>query len=300
MACGEFINTRSFAELYPLLDLSVPEAAARAVRDALALATNPNVVLHRCGHNPALLGRVIEWYLASSEEVRQATRAEIQSFAARARGRLEPEARGLLDAAAAGTLTEWRFAPTDLTALAHDHATRLEAAGDQAEAARVLRYIELRSFAASRAEMLAIATHPAGLVVPDAAPAEAEAAPPRHRAMDQPPDAAFHLDHVKSVAVFGAGRYGRLATELAERCGWTVAAFVDNGQHLWNTTIRGITVNPPATLRERPVDLVIVASHAHLDAISRQLEGMGLVYGCDFIPFLSPVQIGSVQVRLTL
>ena len=102
------------------------------------------------------------------------------------------------------------------------------------------------------------------------------------------------------MVIFGAGHYGRLAAELVARCGWTTEYFVDNNRHLWDTKIRGVTVRSPDVIRERPADLVVIASHANLDAIAAQLEGLGLTYGCDFVPFLAPVQIGAVQVRIAV
>ena len=37
MACGAFLNTHTFEQLYPLMDLTVPEQARRVARDALGL-----------------------------------------------------------------------------------------------------------------------------------------------------------------------------------------------------------------------------------------------------------------------
>jgi hypothetical protein len=112
-------------------------------------------------------------------------------------------------------------------------------------------------------------------------------------------DAVFRLDHVKTVAIFGAGRFGTSAAQLASRCGWTIGYWVDNNAKLWNTNVAGRPVRPAAALRESPVDLIVIASHANLDAIARQLEGLGFVHGVDFISFLAPVEVGDVQLRVT-
>jgi hypothetical protein len=301
LSCGAFLNTHTFAQLYPFTDLTVPEPARRAVRDALTLVANPHAVLHRCGYNPMLLARVIEWFRQTDDAVRNGARAELETFLTRARGRLDEASITLVRGALHGTLNGWRSVPVDLRELASTHADRLEATGDHAEAGRIARYLERRPTEHPRRDIATVAqvtAHVAGAAEPS--DSAVHSPDPHNDIMDQHSETAFCLDHVKTVAIFGAGRYGRLATELAARCGWTVTYFVDNSAHLWNTEIRGIPVRPPSTLCEEPVDLVVVASHANLDEIARQLEGHDLTYGSDFIPFLAPIQTGSVQLRLTI
>ena len=299
MACGAFLNAHTFEQLYPLVDLTVPEQARRAVRDALGLVTNSSAVLHRCGYNPALFSRIVEWFRHARGAVRAAVQGEVQMFRVRARGRLDDESRALLDAVLDDGLQKWTYTPVDTTQLAYAHARRLESAGDQVEAARVERYVEGRD---ARAHDRAVASQPVARVCefPRRSRPAVSAAPRSSIVAPQRLDTAFHLDHVERVVIFGAGHYGRLAAELVARCGWTTEYFVDNNRHLWDTKIRGVTVRSPDVIRERPADLVVIASHANLDAIAAQLEGLGLTYGCDFVPFLAPVQIGAVQVRIAV
>jgi hypothetical protein len=292
-ASGEFLNSHSFAQVFPFVDLTDASHARRAVRDALSLAANANAGLHRCGYNPTLLARVVEWFLQQPDGgVRHAVLAEMKTFVTRMRGKLSNDAQDLLGGAIDGRLSDWRFAPADLLRIAGGHAAELESAGDPVEAARIRRYME------GRAAAIPVVQQDTPTV--PTVPAMPSSTVSKEITMEQHAETAFHLDHVRSVAVFGAGRYGRLAAELAGRCGWSVAAFVDNNANLWNTDVRGVPVRSPATLREEPVDLVIVASHANMDAIAGQLEGLGLVYGSDFIPFLAPIQIGSVKLKLTV
>ena len=111
---------------------------------------------------------------------------------------------------------------------------------------------------------------------------------------------ALAADHVRDVVIFGAAQGGQRALELAARCGWRVAYIVDNNQTAWNTTAHGVDVKAPAALGERDFDLVVIASVAGRQALSTQLDGMGLSYGSNYAFFLDTFSIGKVQVALTL
>lgn len=299
MACGAFVNTHPFEQLYPLTDLSVVEPARRVVRDALGLVINSNAVVHRCGYNPVLLARLVEWFRHTTGAVREAVHGEIHTFLVRARGRLDDDSRSLLDSALTDSLNGWSFAPVDMSQLAAAHARRLESVGDDVEAGRITRYLERRS--GRHPQNRTLSQTPARVYrFADNVNARIAAPPDAAVVTHQQLDTAFHLDHVETVSIFGAGHYGRLAAQLVARCGWTAEYFVDNNRHLWDTEINGVSVRAPDVIPHRPVDLVIIASHAHLDAIAAQLEGLGLTYGSDFVPFLAPVQIGSVQVRIAV
>jgi predicted dehydrogenase len=119
-------------------------------------------------------------------------------------------------------------------------------------------------------------------------------------AMSQQPDSAFYLDHVRTVAIFGAGRYGKLAAEFAARCGWELQYFVDNSQHLRGSALCDAPIREPDALTREKVDLVLIASEAHFHAIAGQLEHMGLVHGCDYVSALAPIQIGAVRLHLSV
>jgi GT2 family glycosyltransferase len=111
---------------------------------------------------------------------------------------------------------------------------------------------------------------------------------------------SVRLDHVQRAVVFGSGQAGKLAIDLAERCGWSVPFLVDNNPSAWDQTAHGRDVRQPASLSGGGFDLVIVASLAGKPAIFKQLSGLGMVHGEHFVHFLDPVQVGSVatQVRL--
>lgn len=107
-------------------------------------------------------------------------------------------------------------------------------------------------------------------------------------------------DHIRRIVIFGAGAGGQRAGELAARCGWEVAYIVDNNQAAWNTRVHGVEVKPPSTLHARDFDLVVIASVAGRQALSTQLDGMGLSYGSNYAFFLDTFSIGKVHVALTL
>jgi glycosyltransferase involved in cell wall biosynthesis len=110
----------------------------------------------------------------------------------------------------------------------------------------------------------------------------------------------IELDRVQKVVVFGAGKYGRRALELAARCGWEVLHFVDNDRALWNTRFENHRVLSVEALRQSDADLIIVGSIAHKPQIFDQLNAMGFHYRKDFIHFLDPVSIGSIDIQLSL
>jgi hypothetical protein len=112
--------------------------------------------------------------------------------------------------------------------------------------------------------------------------------------------APARLDHVQRAVVFGTGEAGRMALDLADKCGWTVPWLVDNNPSVWNTKMLGKPVRQPSSLQKDSVDLVIVASLAGKPAISKQLEKMGLSPGEHFVHFLDPIRVGKTMYQLSL
>jgi hypothetical protein len=110
----------------------------------------------------------------------------------------------------------------------------------------------------------------------------------------------LRADHIRNVVIFGAAQGGKRAIELAARCGWQVAYIVDNNQTSWNTTQHGVAVKPPSALEARDFDLVVIASVAGRQALSTQLDGLGLSYGSTYAFFLDTFSIGKVQMTLAL
>ena len=114
------------------------------------------------------------------------------------------------------------------------------------------------------------------------------------------PRKALRADHIRNVVIFGSSQGGLRAKELASRCGWRVAYFVDNNQTSWNTIAHGVEVKAPSALAARDFDLVVIASVTGRQALSSQLDDMGLSYGSNYAFFLDTFSIGKIQMTLDL
>jgi hypothetical protein len=115
-----------------------------------------------------------------------------------------------------------------------------------------------------------------------------------------PSTSISRLDHVQRAVIFGSGEAGKMAIDLAARCGWSVPWIVDNNPTMWDRTAHGLPVRHPESLKAERIDLVIVASLAGKPAISAQLERMGYAAGANFVHFLDPVRVGSMTLQLSL
>lgn len=90
------------------------------------------------------------------------------------------------------------------------------------------------------------------------------------------------IGDARRVAIFGTGQGGRrVLTRLRER-GVRIECFADNDQSRWNRRIDELPVVDPATLPERGVDFVAVASAPGREAICAQLAALGYQEGRDF------------------
>ena len=84
------------------------------------------------------------------------------------------------------------------------------------------------------------------------------------------------------IAVFGAGSGGRRALRSLRARGGDVACITDNDRARLGATIDGVPVVDPASLPERGIDIVAVASLPGRSAIFAQLAQMGYEIGRDF------------------
>jgi len=74
-AAIRFLNTCSFEELFPGVDLGAPGCALSAVEQALDIALSPHAYVNQLGVHTALLGRIVEWLTPpSGQAARQACR----------------------------------------------------------------------------------------------------------------------------------------------------------------------------------------------------------------------------------
>jgi UDP-N-acetylmuramoylalanine-D-glutamate ligase len=123
-----------------------------------------------------------------------------------------------------------------------------------------------------------------------------EAMKQRRMAPDDPSDPPT-FDHVRRVAVFGAGEHGQAAVELANRCGWEVPFFLDNAADSLRQ-VAGRPVIHPAALDPGEVDLVIVASVAWRDEMLAEAARRGYRPGVEAIWFLDPVVVGGIRMSV--
>ncbi len=108
------------------------------------------------------------------------------------------------------------------------------------------------------------------------------------------------LDHVRKVAIYGAGSGGGKALGLVGRFGWEVVMVVDGSQERWGERWHEYEIQPPENIVTGGVDLVIVSSTTGRLAIERKLESIGLVRGKDFRYFLETFTFEDHEVRIRL
>ncbi|QLH73064.1 glycosyltransferase [Rhodopseudomonas palustris] len=64
-AAIQFLNQHRFEALFPLMDLTDPAQAVRALDHALTITSDPSAFLYALGWHPALLWRALEWIAAT-------------------------------------------------------------------------------------------------------------------------------------------------------------------------------------------------------------------------------------------
>jgi glycosyltransferase involved in cell wall biosynthesis len=118
----------------------------------------------------------------------------------------------------------------------------------------------------------------------------------REHAIEDPDDPPTY-DHVRRVAIFGAGEHGRTALRLATRCGWEVACFLDNSADRL-AEVGGRPVIRPDALEPDGLDLLIVASVAWRDEMFAQAAALGYLQGATAIWFLDPVVVEGIRLSV--
>jgi SAM-dependent methyltransferase len=97
-------------------------------------------------------------------------------------------------------------------------------------------------------------------------------------------EALPRLEKDQSVVLFGAGNGSRDLLRFFEEQGAKirVLAVLDNDPSLQGRSFQGLPVRAPASLPDLGADVVIVTTVSGREAVSAQLEGMGLSKGRDF------------------
>ena len=60
-ACIEFLNSHTFSECFPVIDLTKKQGAAKAIQETMAVVFNPQAMMYKCYFNTVLLDRMAEW-----------------------------------------------------------------------------------------------------------------------------------------------------------------------------------------------------------------------------------------------
>jgi glycosyltransferase involved in cell wall biosynthesis len=144
MSCAELLNSHTFAEFFPAVDLNRPTAALRAFVKTMRIALSPESVMYACGDNPSLLRRFREWWgkehpLTVRIVLGLILRTRFWRFCSRCLGesvrrefemlaRWEPEAIG--------------YERYDILAGAREHVRKLELSGSEEESGALSRYLE--------------------------------------------------------------------------------------------------------------------------------------------------------------
>lgn len=60
-SCIDFLNTHTFSECFPFVDLSNKQEVAKTIRETMAIIFNPRAMMYKCFFNTALFDRLAEW-----------------------------------------------------------------------------------------------------------------------------------------------------------------------------------------------------------------------------------------------
>lgn len=141
VACLDFLNRRSFAELFPALDLGQVESAVAAIQAVLGIVLDARSNIRTCGFSAPLIERMAEWlaYYPNREFV-DALCQMIQESAAEPA--VEPEVGILLQGFAGRVAAATSYRPYDPIDLLGRRAEQLRERGEQAMADTFKQYVE--------------------------------------------------------------------------------------------------------------------------------------------------------------
>ena len=76
-ALFKFLNNHTFEDLFPFLDLSIPQDILKAVNEIIYITTKDNAFIYKCGFTTALMDKTLFWINKQSEPLRSAIRKKI-------------------------------------------------------------------------------------------------------------------------------------------------------------------------------------------------------------------------------
>lgn len=77
----------------------------------------------------------------------------------------------------------------------------------------------------------------------------------------------------KELVIFGSGRGGTLTGRMLRSMGYSIRGYVDNDPKKWGTELEGKQINPPESILEHNIPVVIASMWEN--EIKEQLNGMG-------------------------
>lgn len=77
----------------------------------------------------------------------------------------------------------------------------------------------------------------------------------------------------KELVIFGSGRGGTLTGRMLRSMGYSIRGYVDNDPQKWGTELEGKQINPPESILEHNIPVVIASMWEN--EIKEQLNGMG-------------------------
>lgn len=76
-ALFKFLNNHTFEDLFPFLDLTIPQDILKAVNEIIYITTKDNAFIYKCGFTTALIDKTLFWINKQSEPLRSAIRKKI-------------------------------------------------------------------------------------------------------------------------------------------------------------------------------------------------------------------------------
>lgn len=144
VACLDFLNTHTFNELFPSLDLGDAHQAIAALREALHLLLDKQGYINICGFEQPLIDRLAEWSCRiAGDPIRKVCIEEVEHLAAL--NSRNPEAMVMLHRIRrriAEVTAHATYTPHDPIILLKDRITALQVSDDRAQAPHFLEYIQ--------------------------------------------------------------------------------------------------------------------------------------------------------------
>ena len=135
----KFLNSHTFEELFPFLDLSIPQNVLKAVNEIILVTTKDNAFIYKAGFTTALIDKTLSWINKQPVQLRTKIREKITEIVAFYFAHtLHPEVRKLMDKFLAKKIPSTnRY---DFVANGMEYVDELLERGDQKQAKAIETY----------------------------------------------------------------------------------------------------------------------------------------------------------------